>query len=124
MKILVRGARVHNLQGIDVDIPHRALTVVTGPSGSGKSSLVYDTIFAESQRRFIEAIGPAAQRWLEVLVRSEVDRIEGLLPAIAVAQEAPRVQSRSTVGTLSELHDLWRMLFARFREPHCPACAT
>ncbi|MDW8245757.1 MAG: excinuclease ABC subunit UvrA [Sandaracinaceae bacterium] len=124
MKILVRGARVHNLQGIDVDIPHRALTVVTGPSGSGKSSLVYDTIFAESQRRFIEAIGPAAQRWLEVLVRPEVDRIEGLLPAIAVAQEAPRVQSRSTVGTLSELHDLLRMLFARFGEPHCPACAT
>lgn len=120
--IKVRGARQHNLHDVDVAFPRGAISVVTGPSGSGKSSLVFDTLYAESQRRYVESLGTHARQHLEILARPEVDAIEGLSPAIAVRQEPPHKSPRSTVGTVTEVHDFLRVLFARVGHPHCPSC--
>jgi len=120
--ITVRGAREHNLRGVDVAFPRGEISVVTGPSGSGKSSLVFDTLYAESQRRFVESLGTHARQYLEILPQPEVDSIEGLSPAIAVRQEPPHRSPRSTVGTVTEIHDFLRVLYARIGRPHCPSC--
>jgi excinuclease ABC subunit A len=120
--ITLRGAREHNLKGVDVAFPRGEISVVTGPSGSGKSSLVFDTLYAESQRRYVESLGTYARQYLEILPKPEVDAIEGLSPAIAVRQEPPHRNPRSTVGTVTEVHDFLRVLFARVGRPHCPSC--
>ncbi|MFQ5705311.1 MAG: excinuclease ABC subunit UvrA [Gemmatimonadales bacterium] len=121
-KITIRGARQHNLKGITVEIPRRALTVVTGPSGSGKSSLAFDTIYAEGQRRYIESLSSYAKQFLERLSRPNVDRVEGVSPAVAIEQKNPTTSSRSTVGTATEVHDYLRLLWARIGHAHCYRC--
>ncbi len=120
--IRIRGAREHNLRGIDLDIPRRRLTVVTGVSGSGKSSLALDTLYAEGQRRYLEGVSTQARRLLERLPRPEVDSLEGISPAIAVRQRSATHGARSTVGTATEIHDYLRLLFARVGRVVCPAC--
>ncbi|HKS05696.1 MAG TPA: excinuclease ABC subunit UvrA [Gemmatimonadaceae bacterium] len=120
--IRVRGARQHNLKGIDVDIPHRAITVITGPSGSGKSSLAFDTIYAEGQRRYVESISAYARQFLERMPKPDVDRIEGLAPAVAIEQKNSTRTSRSTVGTATEIYDYLRLLWARVGHAVCPVC--
>ena len=120
--IRVRGARVHNLADIDVDIPRNKLTVITGLSGSGKSSLAFDTIYADAQRRFVESISVYARQYLEQLGRPDVDSIEGLSPAIAIEQKIVSTSPRSTVGTLSEVYDYLRVLYARLGTPWCEEC--
>ena len=120
--IRVRGARQHNLKGIDLDLPRRALTVITGPSGSGKSSLALDTLFAAGQRRYVEALSTYAKQFLDRLDKPDVDRIEGLPPAVAIEQRNPATSSRSTVGTATEVYDYLRLLFARAGRTHCPDC--
>ncbi|MCB9679881.1 MAG: excinuclease ABC subunit UvrA [Alphaproteobacteria bacterium] len=122
--IRVEGARKHNLQDIDVQIPHHTLTVITGPSGSGKTSLAFDTIFAEGQRRYVESLSTYARRFLGRLDRAPLDRIEGLQPAIAIDQGSAGHNPRSTVATVTEIHDVLRLLYARVGTPHCPHCAT
>jgi excinuclease ABC subunit A len=118
----VRGARVHNLRNLDVDLPHERLIVLTGISGSGKSSLAFDTIHAEGQRRYIESLSTYARMFLEQLEPPDVDDIEGLPPTIAIDQQARTNSPRSTVATLTEIHDHLRLAFARLGEPHCPSC--
>ncbi|MGD8866116.1 MAG: excinuclease ABC subunit UvrA, partial [Gemmatimonadales bacterium] len=120
--IRIRGARQHNLKGIDVDIPHRALTVVTGPSGSGKSSLVFDTVFAEAQRRYVESLSTYAKQFLERMERPRVESVEGVSPAVAIQQKNPTKTSRSTVGTATEVYDYLRLLWSRVGRTHCPEC--
>ncbi|MDE2794897.1 MAG: excinuclease ABC subunit UvrA [Gemmatimonadota bacterium] len=120
--IRIRGARQHNLKDIDLDLPRRALTVITGPSGSGKSSLALDTLFAAGQRRYVEALSTYAKQFLDRLEKPDVDRIEGLSPAVAIEQRNPTTTSRSTVGTATEVHDFLRLLFARVGRTHCPEC--
>jgi excinuclease ABC subunit A len=120
--IRVRGASQHNLKGIDLDIPHRALTVVTGPSGSGKSSLVFDTIFAEAQHRYVESLSTYAKQFLERMARPNVGSVEGISPAVAIQQKNPTKTSRSTVGTATEIHDYLRLLWARVGRTYCPDC--
>jgi excinuclease ABC subunit A len=120
--IVVRGAREHNLKNVTVSFPRGRLTVVTGPSGSGKSSLVFDTLYAEGQRRYVESLSGHARRVLTKLRRPDVDVIEGLCPAIAVRERAPSRNPRSTVGTLTEVNDYMRVLFATVGEVHCPVC--
>ncbi len=120
--IRIRGARQHNLKGIDLDLPRNALTVVTGPSGSGKSSLALDTLFAAGQRRYVEALSTYAKQFLDRLEKPDVDRIEGLCPAVAIEQRNPTTSSRSTVGTATEVHDFLRLLYARVGRTHCPDC--
>ena len=120
--IRIRGARQHNLKGIDLDLPRRALTVITGPSGSGKSSLALDTLFAAGQRRYVEALSTYAKQFLDRLDKPDVDRIEGLPPAVAIEQRNPATSSRSTVGTATEVYDYLRLLFARAGRTHCPDC--
>lgn len=120
--IRIRGARQHNLKGIDVELPRRALTVVTGPSGSGKSSLALDTLFAAGQRRYVEALSSYAKQFLDRLDKPDVDRIEGLPPAVAIEQRNPATSSRSTVGTATEVYDYLRLLYARAGRTHCPDC--
>ncbi len=120
--IRVEGARIHNLKNIDVSIPHNKLTVVTGLSGSGKSSLAIDTIFAEGQRRFVESLSTYARRFVARLDRVPVERIEGLAPAIAIDQRSSARNPRSTVSTSTEIHDYLRVLFARVGQPHCASC--
>jgi excinuclease ABC subunit A len=120
--IRVRGARQHNLKGIDVDIPHRAFTVVTGPSGSGKSSLVFDTIFAEAQRRYVESLSTYAKQFLERMEKPAVESVDGVTPAVAIQQKNPTKTSRSTVGTATEIHDYLRLLWARVGRTYCPEC--
>jgi len=118
----VRGARAHNLTGVDVDLPREQLIVVTGPSGSGKSSLAFDTIYAEGQRRYVESLSAYARQFLDRLPKPDVDSIEGLSPAISIEQKAPSRNPRSTVGTVTEIYDHLRLLFARVGDVHCPVC--
>ena len=120
--IRIRGARQHNLKGFDLDIPRRKLVVVTGPSGSGKSSLALDTLFAEGQRRYVESLSTYAKQFLDRMGKPLVDSIEGLAPAVAIEQKNPTKTSRSTVGTATEVHDYLRLLFARVGRTHCPEC--
>ncbi len=121
--IVVRGAREHNLKNIDVIIPKQQLVVITGLSGSGKSTLAFDTIFAEGQRRYVESLSAYARQFLGQLDRPDVDQITGLSPAIAVDQKSTSRSPRSTVGTVTEVYDHLRLLFARIGQPHCPICA-
>src|SRR5690348_8885211 len=118
--IRVRGARTHNLKGIDLDLPRDRLIVVTGLSGSGKSSLAFDTLYAEGQRRYVESLSAYARQFLSMMDKPDVDRIEGLSPAIAIEQKAASHNPRSTVGTVTEIHDYLRLLFARAGTPRCP----
>ena len=120
--IRVRGARVHNLQNIDVDLPRDKLTVITGPSGSGKSSLAFDTLFAEGQRQYVESLSVYVRQFLTQLQRPDVDLIEGLQPTISIDQRAGTQNPRSTVATVTEIHDYLRLLMARVGEPYCPHC--
>lgn len=118
--ISVRGARTHNLKNIDLDIPRYQLVVITGLSGSGKSSLAFDTLYAEGQRRYVESLSAYARQFLQIMDKPDVDLIEGLSPAIAIEQKATNHNPRSTVGTVTEVHDYLRLLFARAGVPHCP----
>jgi len=121
-KIVIKGARVHNLKNIDVEIPRNKLVVITGLSGSGKSSLAFDTIYAEGQRRYVESLSAYARQFLGVAEKPDVDYIEGLSPAISIDQKAGSRNPRSTVGTVTEIYDHLRLLFARIGKPHCPEC--
>jgi excinuclease ABC subunit A len=120
--IAVRGARVHNLKNIDVDLPRDRLVVITGLSGSGKSSLAFDTIYAEGQRRYVESLSAYARQFLEQMEKPDVDLIEGLSPAISIEQKTTGSNPRSTVGTVTEIYDYLRLLFANIGVPHCPSC--
>jgi Excinuclease ATPase subunit len=120
--IKVRGARVHNLKNIDVDIPRDKLVVITGLSGSGKSSLAFDTIYAEGQRRYVESLSAYARQFLGQMDKPDVDYIEGLSPAISIDQKTTSRNPRSTVGTVTEIYDYLRLLYARVGHPHCPNC--
>src|SRR6201991_4228589 len=119
--IAVRGARVHNLKNVDVDLPRDKLIVITGLSGSGKSSLAFDTIYAEGQRRYVESLSAYAHQFLELMQKPDVDHIEGLSPAISIEQKTTSRNPRSTVGTVTEIYDYLRLLFARVRVPYSPA---
>ncbi len=121
-KLIIRGAREHNLKGIDVEIPRDKLVVITGISGSGKSSLAFDTIYAEGQRRYVESLSAYARQFLGLMQKPNVDFIEGLSPAISIDQKSRSHNPRSTVGTVTEIHDYLRLLFARVGHPHCPQC--
>ncbi len=121
-RIVIRGARQHNLKGFDLEIPRRSFTVVTGPSGSGKSSLAFDTIYAEGQRRYVESLSAYARQFLERMEKPLVDAIEGLSPAVAIEQKNPTKTSRSTVGTATEVYDYLRLLWARVGWSYCPVC--
>ncbi len=121
-RIVVRGAREHNLKNIDVELPRDQLVVLTGLSGSGKSSLAFDTIYAEGQRRYVESLSAYARQFLEQMEKPEVDSIEGLSPAISIEQKTTSKNPRSTVGTVTEIYDYLRVLFARVGVPHCPQC--
>ena len=122
--IRIRGARTHNLKGVDVDVPRDRLVVVTGLSGSGKSSLAFDTIYAEGQRRYVESLSAYARQFLSVMEKPDVEHIEGLSPAISIEQKSTSHNPRSTVGTITEIHDYLRLLFARVGEPRCPDHGT
>ena len=121
-KIFVKGARENNLKNIDVEIPRDALTVITGLSGSGKSSLAFDTIYAEGQRRYVESLSSYARMFLGQKEKPDVDYIEGLSPAISIDQKTTSQNPRSTVGTVTEVYDYLRLLWARVGTPHCPNC--
>ncbi|MBX3080199.1 MAG: excinuclease ABC subunit UvrA [Anaerolineae bacterium] len=121
-KIIVRGAREHNLKNIDVDIPRSKLVVITGLSGSGKSSLAFDTIFAEGQRRYVESLSAYARQFVGQMEKPDVDQIEGLSPAISIDQKGVSANPRSTVGTVTEIYDYMRLLYARIGIPYCPVC--
>lgn len=118
--IKIRGARTHNLKNISLDLPRNKLVVITGLSGSGKSSLAFDTLYAEGQRRYVESLSAYARQFLQLMEKPDVDLIEGLSPAIAIEQKATSHNPRSTVGTVTEIHDYLRLLFARVGDPHCP----
>ncbi|MEE3184836.1 MAG: excinuclease ABC subunit A, partial [Gemmatimonadota bacterium] len=120
--IRIRGARQHNLRNLDIDLPRRALTVITGPSGSGKSSLALDTLFAEGQRRYVESLSTYARQFLERMEKPDVDSIEGISPAVAIEQKNPTKSSRSTVGTATEVYDYLRLLWARVGRTYCREC--
>jgi excinuclease ABC subunit A len=120
--IRIRGAREHNLKNISLDLPRNKMIVVTGLSGSGKSSLAFNTIYAEGQRRYVESLSAYARQFLELMEKPDVDLIEGLSPAIAIEQRTPSHNPRSTVGTVTEIYDYLRLLFARVGTPHCPTC--
>ena len=120
--IVVRGARVHNLKNIDFEIPHNRLTVVTGVSGSGKSSLAFDTIYAEGQRRYVESLSAYARQFLERIEKPDVDLIDGIAPAVAIRQKNQTRNPRSTVATATEIYDYLRLLYARIGRTYCPQC--
>ena len=121
-KISIRGARQHNLRNISVEIPRNTLTVITGLSGSGKSSLAFDTIYAEGQRRYVETLSAYARQFLDQMERPDVDTIEGLSPAISIEQKTGSRSPRSTVGTITEIYDYLRLLYSSIGVPHCPQC--
>ena len=121
-KIIIKGARQHNLKNITVEIPKNKLVVITGVSGSGKSSLAFDTLYAEGYRRFVESLSAYARQFLGVMEKPDVDDIEGLSPAIAIDQKTTSKNPRSTVGTITEIYDYLRVLFANIGKPHCPVC--
>ena len=120
--IRIQGARVHNLKNIDVEIPRDKLVVLTGLSGSGKSSLAFDTIYAEGQRRYVESLSAYARQFVGLMDKPDVDLIEGLSPAISIDQKSASSNPRSTVGTITEIYDYLRLLYARVGIPHCPNC--
>src|SRR5215472_1857864 len=120
--IMVRGARVHNLKNIDLEIPHNTLTVVTGVSGSGKSSLAFDTIYAEGQRRYVESLSAYARQFLERIEKPDADVIEGIAPAVAIRQKNTTRNPRSTVATATEIYDYLRLLYARIGRTFCSVC--
>ncbi|GMO27481.1 MAG: hypothetical protein Pg6A_15070 [Termitinemataceae bacterium] len=121
-KLIIRGAREHNLKNIDLDLPRDKLIVISGLSGSGKSSLAFDTIFAEGQRRYVESLSAYARMFLGRMEKPDLDYIEGLSPAISIEQKTTHRNPRSTVGTVTEIYDYYRLLFARIGVPHCPKC--
>src|SRR5512137_2355764 len=121
-RIVIRGAREHNLKNIDLTIPRDKLVVLTGLSGSGKSSLAFDTIYAEGQRRYVESLSSYARQFLGQMEKPDVDHIEGLSPAISIDQKTTSKNPRSTVGTVTEIYDYLRLLYARVGTPHCPNC--
>ncbi len=121
-KLIIRGAREHNLKNITIEIPRDKLVVITGLSGSGKSSLAFDTIYAEGQRRYVESLSAYARQFLGQMEKPDVDQIEGLSPAISIDQKGVSHNPRSTVGTVTEIYDHLRLLFARVGQPHCPKC--
>lgn len=118
--IVIKGARAHNLKNIDITIPRDRFVVLTGLSGSGKSSLAFDTIYAEGQRRYVESLSAYARQFLGQMEKPDVDSIEGLSPAISIDQKTTSRNPRSTVGTVTEIYDYLRLLFARVGHPHCP----
>jgi excinuclease ABC subunit A len=118
--IRIRGARTHNLKNINLDLPRNQLVVITGLSGSGKSSLAFDTLYAEGQRRYVESLSAYARQFLQLMDKPDVDSIEGLSPAIAIEQKTASHNPRSTVGTVTEIHDYLRLLYARIGTPYCP----
>ena len=120
--IIVRGARVHNLKNIDFEVPHNTLTVVTGVSGSGKSSLAFDTIYAEGQRRYVESLSAYARQFLERIEKPDADSIDGIAPAVAIRQKNTTRNPRSTVATATEIYDYLRLLFARVGRTYCVNC--
>ena len=121
-KIVIRGARANNLKNVDLEIPRDRLIVMTGLSGSGKSSLAFDTIFADGQRRYMESLSSYARQFLGQMEKPDVDSIEGLSPAISIDQKTTSKNPRSTVGTVTEIYDYLRLLYARIGIPHCPVC--
>ena len=121
-KIVIHGARVHNLKNIDLELPRDKLIVITGLSGSGKSSLAFDTIYAEGQRRYVESLSTYARQFLELMEKPDVDQIDGLSPAISIDQKSSSRNPRSTVGTVTEIYDYLRLMFAKIGQPHCPNC--
>ena len=121
-KIIIKGARQHNLKNVDLEIPKNKLVVFTGISGSGKSSLAFDTLYAEGQRRYVESLSSYARQFLGIMDKPDVDYIEGLSPAISIDQKAASHNPRSTVGTTTEIYDYLRLLYARVGHPHCPVC--
>ena len=120
----IRGARQHNLKNVSLEIPGDKLVVITGLSGSGKSSLAFDTLYAEGQRRYVESLSAYARQFLELMEKPDVDLIEGLSPAIAIEQPTRRHNPRSTVATVTEIYDYLRLLYARVGQPHCPNCGN
>ena len=121
-KIVVKGAKIHNLKNINVEIPRDKFTVITGLSGSGKSSLAFDTIYAEGQRRYVESLSTYARNFLQLMEKQDVESIDGLSPAISIDQKTAPRNPRSTVGTVTEIYDFLRLLFAKVGTPHCPKC--
>jgi excinuclease ABC subunit A len=121
-KLIIKGAREHNLKNIDLELPRDKLIVISGLSGSGKSSLAFDTIFAEGQRRYVESLSAYARQFLGRMDKPDLDYIEGLSPAISIEQKTTHRNPRSTVGTVTEIYDYYRLLFARIGVPHCPQC--
>ena len=121
-ELIVHGAREHNLKNVTVSLPRYALVCVTGLSGSGKSSLAFDTIYAEGQRRYVESLSAYARQFLQMMEKPDVDSIDGLSPAISIDQKTTSRNPRSTVGTVTEIYDYLRLLYARIGRPHCPIC--
>ena len=121
-RIVIKGAQEHNLKNIDLEIPRDKFIVITGLSGSGKSSLAFDTIYAEGQRRYVESLSAYARQFLGQMEKPKVEYIEGLSPAISIDQKTTSKNPRSTVGTVTEIYDYLRLLYARIGIPHCPSC--
>ena len=121
-KIIIKGAKEHNLKNIDIEIPKDKLVVITGLSGSGKSSLAFDTLYAEGQRRYVESLSSYARQFLGIMDKPNVESIEGLSPAISIDQKTTSKNPRSTVGTVTEIYDYIRLLYARIGVPYCPNC--